>query len=189
MSAVSDSRYQTAHHEAGHAVATLLRGGGELLSITIAPAGDYLGHTESRTKAVAGTDRLFITFAGPWAEARAQWAMPSLDREDDDGCTFDDHLCGAWMVNADGDSDAYEDMRGEEVRFAEYLGITPGELRDRRERGWGDELERAWPVIQQVAKLLLAGDTVTDAVVREFVDGMWGDELAELHPGLEPPDD
>jgi hypothetical protein len=89
-------------------------------------------------------------------------------------------MCGAWLVNADGDFDVYEDMRAEDIKdrmlLAEHLGITPGELRERQERGWGDELEHAWPVIQQVAKLLLAGHTVTDAVVRELVDGMWGDD-------------
>ena len=173
------NRDLTAHHEDGHAVATLLRGGGELLSITIEPTDDYLGRTGSRTKAVASGDRMFVTFAGPWAEARTQWPLTSVDGEDDAGATFDDYLCGAWLVNADGDSDAYEGMRVEDLKdrmlLAEHLDITPGELRERQERGWGDELEHAWPVIQQVAKLLLAGDTVTDAVVRDLVDGMWGD--------------
>jgi hypothetical protein len=56
--------------------------------------------------------------------------------------------------------------------IAEHLGI-PGELRERKERGWADELEHAWDVIQEVAELLLAGNTVTDAVVRELVDQMW----------------
>jgi hypothetical protein len=119
---------------------------------------------------------MFVTFAGPWAEARARWPLSSLEGEDDDGCTFDDYLAAAWLLAKDGDHDDYEDMRDGDVHgiaFAEHLGITPGEVRWRQERGWGDELERAWGVIQQVADLLLAGTTVTDAVVRELVEEMW----------------
>jgi hypothetical protein len=174
---MTDQQYLTAHHEAGHAVATLLRGGGELLWITIEPTSKYLGYTGHRTKAVAVGDRMFITFAGPWAEARAGWPQPSIDGEDDDGCIFDDHLFAAWAHNRDGDFDAYEQMRVDDLGMltlaAEHCGITPGELREQQGGLWRDELERAWGVIQQVAKLLLTGATVTDAVVRELVDAMW----------------
>lgn len=141
-----------------------MRGGGELLSVTIEPGGDYLGRTWHRTKVCAPGDRMFVTFAGPWAEARCQWPLPSLDGEDTEGAIFDDYLLAAWMRAADGDHDVYEDMRahdvGDRIVIAEHLGITPGELRDREERGWADELEQAWPVIQQVAGMLLAGETV-----------------------------
>jgi hypothetical protein len=39
-----------AHHEAGHAVAAVMRGGGELMSITIEPTDDHLGYTETRVR-------------------------------------------------------------------------------------------------------------------------------------------
>ena len=49
--------------------------------------------------------------------------------------------------------------------------IDEGELAQRQERRWADELESAWGIIRQVAKLLLAGNTMTDAVVRELIEG------------------
>lgn len=30
-----------------------------------------------------------MTFAGLWTEAHAQWPLPELDGEDDDGCSFE----------------------------------------------------------------------------------------------------
>ena len=72
----TDERYITACHEAGHAVAALMRGGGEITSITIEPTADYLGYTWTRIKPF---DRAFIIYAGPWAEARAQWTEPTFD--------------------------------------------------------------------------------------------------------------
>ena len=39
-----------------------------------------------------------------------------------------------------------------------------------KEEVWHRELERAWPAIQQVAALLLAGESVTHVVVRDLVD-------------------
>ena len=80
-------RHLTAHHEPGHAVAALMRGGGELVSVTIEPTAEYAGHTGLRSKPF---DIAFVTYAGPWAEARAQWpAEVSLDAEDGDGCVLD----------------------------------------------------------------------------------------------------
>ena len=189
-------RYLTAHHEAGHAVATLMRGRGELVSVTIDPTDDYLGRTSHRGNPW-GDDALFVTFAGPWAEAYAEWPLHSLDGEDDDGRAFSDYLADAWLAAEDGDQDIYDELRGEWskpyldeigtryegifehdidhiIQFAASHGIVlPGELSDRQEHGWARQLESAWGVIQHVAKLLLAGATVTDAVVRELVDEMW----------------
>ncbi len=189
-------RHSIAHHEAGHAVAALMRGSGELLSITIEPTDDYLGRT-SHLGNPWGDDDMFVTFAGPWAEARARWPLPSLVGEDGDGRVFDDYLADAWLAAEDGDQDVYDELRDEwakpyrddistryegifdqdidhVIQFAASHGIVlPGERRERQERCWASELEDAWGVIQQVAELLLAGETVTDAVVRELVDEMY----------------
>jgi hypothetical protein len=149
-------RELTAHHEAGHAVAALMRGAGELLSITIKASGDAAGRTVTRHKVF---DAAFVTFAGPWAEARAQWPLPTLDGEDDMGCAFGDYLTTAWWANVDGDGDTYEDNLAAEV--AMYGGQWPAIMDPRkREEGWAIELEDSWPVIQAIADLLLRGECV-----------------------------
>lgn len=153
----------TAHHEAGHAAASVMRGGSELRSITIKPTQDWRGHTLSRMKVF---DAAFIIYGGPWAEARAQWPLDTLDGEDDDGYTFDDHLVGAWLLNHDGDGRAYEQSLRDEA--AALGGFIPD--RESREATWSMELERAWPAIQRMAQLLLDGKPVTDAVAREAVE-------------------
>lgn len=99
-----EERLLTAHHEAGHAVAALMRGDGELRSITIEPTAAYLGHTGYRGKPC---DAAFVTYAGPWAEARAQWPLPTLEGEDDDGLAFEDYVSGAFPLNADGDGEDF----------------------------------------------------------------------------------
>lgn len=65
-----DQRVITAHHEAGHAVAAEMRGDGEVRALAIEPTDQYLGKTWFRAKPA---DLAFVTFAGPWAEARCRW--------------------------------------------------------------------------------------------------------------------
>ena len=80
----------------------------------------------------------------------------------DDGCIFDDHLCAAWMYN--GDDFANYQRLCEADAHTDLIGV--------REQTWNAELERKWPAIKQIAEQLLAGNTVTDAVVRELVEGV-----------------
>jgi hypothetical protein len=62
-------------------MAALMRGAGEVRSITIEATADYLGHTGIRSKPA---DSAFITWAGPWAEARAGGADALAQLDDDD---------------------------------------------------------------------------------------------------------
>jgi hypothetical protein len=62
---------------------------GGLRSITIDATAEYLGHTGFRGKPF---DFAFVTCAGPWAEARAQWPRSTLDGEDDEGDAFEYYL-------------------------------------------------------------------------------------------------
>jgi hypothetical protein len=156
-------RYLTACHEAGHAVAALMRGEGDVVSITIEPTPDYLGYTHYRAKPC---DWGFITYAGPWAEARAHWLMPDLDGEDDEGCIFADYLVGAWMYNNDGDGAAYRAAEDAEIAMLGEFGDQFAQLEGAREQVWWRELEDRWPVIQQVAGLLMAG-TVTASMITD----------------------
>jgi hypothetical protein len=151
-------RHLTAHHEAGHAVAALMRGGGELVSVTIEPTAEYAGHTGLRSKPF---DIAFVTYAGPWAEARAQWpAEVPLDAEDGDGCVFDDYILAAWWANATGDLAEYK-RRCE--ADAELLG-DHAHLLHLREETWCRELDDRWPAIQQIAKLLMSRPVDDDEV-------------------------
>lgn len=71
----STQRSITAHHEAGHAVTSVMRGGSSFRSVDL---------------------------TGPWAEARSQWpADVALDGEDDDGVTFDDCVTGVLLTQPD----------------------------------------------------------------------------------------
>jgi hypothetical protein len=158
-----DQRSLTAHHEAGHAVAAVMRGEGEFRSITIEPTAEYLGHTGFRGKPC---DSAFVTYAGPWAEARAQWPHPTLDGEDDDGCIFGDYVASAFLLNAEGDA---ADYRRHCADDAAQLG-DHAHLLGSREDVWRYELGREWPVIQQVATRLLAGQPVTDHIIRAAME-------------------
>src|SRR5271155_3311720 len=163
-----DQRAITAHHEAGHAVAAVMRG--ELISTTIEPTDDYLGYTEFCVKAW-GSDETFVTFAGPWAEARAQW--PGGD-EDDEGCTADDYIAGAFLANLDGDLDDYRGhLDRERALYGVWFDWIVGKG-VKREVGWSRELEGVWPAIKAVAGLLLDGEHVDHATVEGLLDRNWG---------------
>lgn len=56
-----------AHHEAGHAVAAVMRGGSELTSVSV--DRDRPGHGIAWSR-LHLWDRPFVIWAGPWAEAR-----------------------------------------------------------------------------------------------------------------------
>ena len=168
-----NERYLTACHEAGHAVACLLRGG-EVDSISVEPTARHDGITHCR-----GSDFAFRTYAGPWAEARAQWPNPTLDGCDEDGCTFDDYVTRVFSTNTS-DSDFFQyqlEMDGplQPVLDAVWRQIRPnesgGDLSPRgivaRQETWDSELEHAWPVIQRVAERLLSG-AVTGHIIRAY---------------------
>ncbi len=93
-----------AHHQAGHAVAVLMRGGGRLHYIDISETAGHRGYTHFSAKVF---DFAFIRFAGPFAEARAQWPHDDLDGEDEQGRMFDECVAAAFRANADGDFEAY----------------------------------------------------------------------------------
>lgn len=134
-----------------------MRGGGQLVSITIEPGVDNLGHTQTRTKIF---DAPFVTYAGPWADAFCQREDEGADTPED----FDWLLEIIWenQAECDGaqyqaDHDALVDLYGGEDS---PIGKFHRERIPVMERGWQRELENHWPVINAVAHLLLAGDTV-----------------------------
>ncbi len=155
--ALAEERRQTAHHEAGHAVAVLSRGEGELKSVTIEPTAEYAGHTGFRSKVF---DSAFIAYAGPWAEARCQWPDNlGLDAHDEEGLTFDDYVASAWLRNPDDLADYKASCAADVTAFG-----YPAHLVELREESWARELEDRWPVIRQIAELLLCGPVGADEI-------------------------
>lgn len=155
-----DHRAITAHHEAGHAVAAVMRGGSTLTSITL--QDDHSGITWHRGKP---TDGPFIAYAGPWAEARHSWpeGVP-LDGQDDEWLTFDDYVAGVFLHQS-GDLEALR-PHDEQVQQLRAQGVdVPGGY-----AVWDHELERVWPVVREVAGRLLDGETLTDAQVRDAME-------------------
>ncbi|SKE15021.1 DNA binding domain, excisionase family [Mycobacteroides abscessus subsp. abscessus] len=146
MTTASDIRH--AHHEAGHAVAAVHRGG---FVQEVQLAGDdpddigYVKHWSSPANAP------FVTFAGPWAEAK--W-----DTMTEPDTTMDEALDLAWAENCDGDTDKYNALVDQLQAAADELGLGP--IGAAWETDWQDELDELWPWIRCVAAELLDGVVV-----------------------------
>jgi hypothetical protein len=158
---IARSNAATAHHEAGHAVAVVARGG-RLVKVVITQAdphhpdwdSEWAGFTRHRTPV---TEHPFTTFAGPWAEA--MWAS-----ENDPDTSFNEALDDAWENSADGDAAYYAELCEPVWEAARRAGLGP-RVGPEWEVDWDAELEHLWPAICAVAEMLLAGETVTHDVV------------------------
>lgn len=153
-------RRSTAHHEAGHAVTAVARG------------GTFDGFTIEATAARDGwvhvmhdpVHRDFVTFAGPWAEARAEWTGRPLDGVNEAGLTFHDCIRGILRCS-DSDLRSYAP---ELDHFALALDETASDelIPLARDDSWYGELETLWPTMAIVAEMALRGDEVTTERVR-----------------------
>jgi hypothetical protein len=160
------ARSRHAHHEAGHAVAVVARGG-RLIRISLGTvdwstpdeSADTPGETVHRT---AYTDQPFLTFAGPCAEA--MWIV----EHDDDVEELGEALEYAWSENYEGDADKYE-ARVEMLSAAARLLGFPA-IGRAWESEWIDELEPLWPAVCEVAAMLLDGQPVSHDDVQAAVD-------------------
>jgi hypothetical protein len=164
--AAADSRH--AHHEAGHAVAAVARGG--FLVEIVLPEVDWSsddidadapGYARHQTKPVNAP---FVTFAGPWAEAR--WSVehdPEID-------SLDDALDYAWINQSDGDGERYDGFVNALDEVAASIGLSP--VGRAWEWEWRDELDELWPAVCAVAAALLAGEVVTHERVQAAVDAV-----------------
>jgi hypothetical protein len=163
VSASATARH--AHHEAGHAVAAVARGGkltdvflGTVDWSTLDCSADTSGGTVHRT---AYADQPFVTFAGPWFEAK--WTVESDSGVED----FNEALEYSRGDNP-GDTDKYENRVAELDSVAAKLGFS---LVDRAwEAEWADELEPLWPAVCEVATMLVNGQCVTHEAVLAAVD-------------------
>ncbi len=162
---------RSAHHEAGHAVAAVSRGG-RLTDVYLRTA-DLSTHDDS-ADTPGGTvhlshrqDAPFVTFAGPWAQA--MWTVENDPDVDD----VDEALDYAWDDNADGDTAKYQARVEILETVAAQLGF--GRVGPRWEIDWDEELTELWPAICDIAALLIDGkpvshDTVQAAIERAALD-------------------
>ena len=169
----TDARTLAAYHEAGHAVAALMRGGSSLLSVTLSDTHGA-GITWHRSHV---WDQAFIAYAGPWAESRYQWGDRPQDDLDDDGFTFDDVLGGCLLSGGADDANVIDQGLSVDSIAAE-MGVqadAPGiadqlqQIATARESVWQIELQQAWPAIYGVAARLIAGATVTSDEVDAYL--------------------
>ena len=116
-------RYLTAYHEAGHAVAAVVSGR-QLISVSI-------GDNPSIRSRGSRKSRGFVSYAGPWAEGRAEWDLGPI-------VGLDEHV-GCAVYRSSSDAAVFE-------REPDWVV-----------RRWGEELEALYPLIQQVAEMLLEG--------------------------------
>lgn len=121
----------TAHHEAGHAVASTICGG-TVYKIDIDGGHDTAGRSVS---ADCSLWLPYTIYGGVWAEARLRYR--STDPH------FRKEIRRVFAEQRHGDKKTYQ-------AAVRATGI-------RREPKWDVELEVFWPVTQRVAALLLAG--------------------------------
>jgi hypothetical protein len=157
-----------AHHEAGHTVAAVARGG-TLRDVYLGSVADWSNPDSAETPGgtvhrTAWKDQPFVTFAGPWAEA--MWMV-----ENDPEVEMYEALEYVWVENGDGDTAKYESRVDELNTAASEFGFGNNVGRC-WEVDWSDELSELWPVIQQVAALLIDGQTVTHDTVQAAIEGV-----------------
>ncbi|QLL08992.1 hypothetical protein [Mycobacterium vicinigordonae] len=161
------ARSSTAHHEAGHAVAAVARGG-TLIKIhlgyadwsTLDTSGDLPAETHHRS---SKQNLPFVTFAGPWATAK--WTIQNDPGVDD----FDDALEYAFDNATDGDGAKYDGVVEQLKSFSATVGVPLGWERP-WEYHWINELEPLWPAVCEIAAMLIDGQTVVHDQVQAAID-------------------
>lgn len=167
-------RHGAAHHEAGHAVAALKRGR-EIHEICIHPVD---GHTAFQ-ETVDDEDFAFIVHGGPWAQARY---LQATDVSDKVGLPSPRRVAEMFAFNRS-DWLALEEATGGDVeavrtyldhverasleRFYEVgddeVCDSPGVSDPQRPAlslnpAWSDEMDQAWPEVQDLVAMLLGLD-------------------------------
>ena len=153
---------KTAHHELGHAVAAVLRGG-HLVLVEVDPEeGTGLTRWEPApgdTKSTA-----FVAWAGGYAEH-----MWLLDNDADYAESAEGDPATAVRELLDGiDLEQYDGAVDELEEVAERLGLTP--LSESWCRAWALELDDFYPAVEALAARMWAGETVTHEAVAEVIE-------------------
>jgi hypothetical protein len=151
-------RFRTAHHEAGHAVAGVMRGGDvhhlKLGDPTDAGLLDVDRESIGVTRHTSDSWNVpFVAFAGPWA----QWRHGKETGETEDWDLVWDWLdCDADNVGGDPLGD---------YTLMDYDNLTEAQI-----ALWIEELEPHWPAIVAVAAVAFADYPVNTEVIQAFID-------------------
>jgi hypothetical protein len=161
---LAGKRVVTAHHEAGHAVAAVLRGGVVEHIALGDPTDDGLLDVDremvGRTRHTSARDAWsFIAFAGPWA----QWRIETERGDADDMDLWD------WL-----DTDALNQGEQLDDPFGDYAlmgyddeyGLPDASLID----AWTRDIDPQWPAIVAVAAVALAGNPVNTEVIAAIIE-------------------
>lgn len=145
MTIEDDERRRACVHEAGHAVAAVMRSGSDgLRGHKPIVREDHSGYTHIRIQAI---DEWFVTYAGCWAEAYYDFQGSSNEDED---LVFEDFLAGVFL----GQPEDLETLKKplpypKPPNSAENRGLLWWE--GPTEQVWRLELEHVWTVILAVA--------------------------------------
>ena len=146
-----------AHHEAGHAVAVVCRGGVvHEVRVGVTDPDDADMVVNWVRMEADPRDHPFAIFAGPWASA--MWAIENDPAVSD----FQKALDSAWFAARD-DFDKYHAIVGELHDEAWRLGL--GQFSRVWEGDWCYDLGLLWPAVCTVAAALLADETVTHEAI------------------------
>jgi hypothetical protein len=155
-------RIFSAYHEAGHAVAAVLRAGGVRRVVLRDPINEGLVDTGRRRMrrtrhTSARRDQPFVAFAGPYAE----WRIRKEREEADDMDLWD------WL-DCDADDHAIGDDPSDDYVLMGYRDAA-ADL-----EAWVREIEPHWSAIDAVAAIALANDPVNTTVIRRCLDAKAG---------------
>jgi hypothetical protein len=147
-------RVHSAYHEAGHAVAAVVRGGSvghvvlrDLIDEGLADAGSGFVRRSRRTS--AHRDEPFVAFAGPYSEWRIR-----AERDEAHGMNLWD-----WL-ECDAHGHGIGDEPSDDYLIMGYRGAGRADL-----KAWVDEIEPRWSAIEAVAGTALADDPVNTSVI------------------------
>lgn len=156
---MNTARDKAIHHELGHAVAAVLRGGWlEFVEVD----EDGMGLTRWSPSGERDV-RAFVAWAGPYVEHL--WL---LEHDEDYAECAETEPADAVRELLDGsDLEAYDAAVSELEQVAEALGLTP--LSESWCRAWAYTLNDYYPVVQSLSARMGSGEVITHEVVAEAI--------------------
>ncbi|WP_166904386.1 hypothetical protein [Mycobacterium sp. DL440] len=142
-------RIRAAYHEAGHAVASMRRGG----YVTYINLTDPAKHLQETSTDDQAADQAFKVWAGPWTRARWE-ANPTTQRVVE---IFQTQSFFDWKFyekRFGNDVDAWVDAAEDALKSGLPMPADPPSVTPPCP-GWASELEQAWPEIEELAKKLI----------------------------------
>lgn len=153
---------KTLHHELGHAVAAVLRGG-HLHFVKVDPE-EGIGLTRWEPAAGDTKSTAFVAWAGAYVEHL--WLM---EHDADNAESAEGDPASAARELLDGiDLEQYDAAVDELEQVAERLGLTP--LAESWCRSWANTLNDFYPTIETLTARMRAGEDITHEAVAEAIE-------------------